>query len=160
MVGNIDGCGDHDGDDGSRGAKESGEFNGMPEIGEEIVCCHEKEPSGYATENVEAEQFSGLMVLKENTTEGVKPEQIHQNMQQLVMQKHVGEEGPGPAQKLPERGGQGEPINVAEILVSPKNQKYSSQPDRNPNRNVDVDQLCEIGAMLVRELYFVGKCHV
>jgi len=81
-------------------------------------------------------------------------------MQQLVMQKHVGEESPGPAQKLAERGGQREPINVAEFLVSPKNQKYSSQSDRNPDRNVDVDQLCEIGAMLIRELYFVGKCHV
>jgi hypothetical protein len=160
MVGNIDGCGDHNGDDGGRGAKESGEFYGMPEIWEEIVCSHEKESAGYTTENVEAEQLSGLVVFKKNSAEGVKPKQIHKNMQQLVMQKHVGKKSPGAAQKLPERGGKSQPVNVAEVFVSPENKKHSSQPDSYPDRNVDVDQLCEIGAMLVRELYFVGKCHV
>jgi len=76
------------------------------------------------------------------------------------MKEQVGEEGPGTAQKLPERGRQGQPINIAKIFVAPENKKYSSQPDSYPDRNVDVDQLSEIGAMLVRELYFVGKRHV
>jgi len=71
MVGNIDGCGDHNGDNSSRGTKESGEFDGMPEVWEEVVGSHEKESSGYATENIETEQLSGLVVLKKNTAEGV-----------------------------------------------------------------------------------------
>ena len=96
------------------------------------------------------------MIFQKNASERIEPQQVKQNVQQLVMQEHVGDQRPGPGDKLSEGGRQREPVNESKIFISTKKKNDRSEPNHYPDCDIDVYQLCQIRSMLIRKFYFVG----
>ena len=131
------------------------------EIGEDVVAKQEKYPSKDAAGEIERQQLTAGVMLKEELAEPPQPKHIENEVERVLSEvsvaEHVGEQRPGMHQEIVQVGRQGQPVRPGD--AGPDEEHADELPElcEQEDSDSDVDEFAVDGESLVFD--HKSECH-
>lgn len=143
---------------GCRSAQQKRAVNHLAENRQGIVSQQIEQSSGQSADKVKPKQLFLREVIEENPSEPIEDQQVEKYMQEIEMEKHVGNQRPGLLQQQRDSGGKFEPPDKRVTGIGEK-KNYINHPECQKNDQVHIYQPGNNRPLTKRFFYFFPDFH-